>query len=275
MKKDNNDNKVSCPKKERKPLTKKAKIVIIVVMSVLLAAILAVSGVFINLALQAPSPATDGIKQFLLQNEFSFGKACHKDLVYNDVAFENDIAFQPTVDKIQEVYINSKSKNPNAGSITDIDDLTSMLINSQSFLTENLDDVEPYDVRYKVFQNLQTGVISDGDTLKRHVSHEIYKVKDFYVAYISYIQEFVLKDRGASGAEFVFATLIYKEGKQRVLEFATHIMYSHDSLLAELFAEATIEERNAIAQYYQPLHKEIITKFINSEEGQLYLHNWF
>ena len=120
MKKENNDNNKSfCPKKERKPLTKNAKIVIIVVTSVVLAAILAVSGVFIHLALQAPSPDTDGIRQFLLKNEFSFGKVCQKNLVYTGgsvqhLTFEDDTAFQSTASKIQEVYISSKSKIPTA-----------------------------------------------------------------------------------------------------------------------------------------------------------------
>ncbi|MBQ9108359.1 MAG: hypothetical protein IJY49_06030 [Clostridia bacterium] len=281
MRKENNEiNKSSCPKKERKPLTKNAKIVIIVVASVVLAAILAVSGVFINLALQAPSPDTDGIRQFLLKNEFSFGKVCQKNLVYTGgsvphLTFEDDTAFQPTVSKIQEVYTSSKSKIPTAGDLTDIDDLTSQLIYGQSFLTETIIIDKPQNIKYKLFQNLKTGVISDSDTLKNYISHETYRVNDFYVAYISYIMDGVVVDDDTYGAGFVFATLIYKEGKQRVLEFATHIVYTYDYVLPEVFAEATIEERDQIAQYYQAIHKEIITEFIESEEGQKYLENWF
>ena len=52
-------------------------------------------------------------------------------------------------------------------------------------------------------------------------------------------------------------------------------MYTYDYVLPEVFAEATIEERDQIAQNYQAIHKEIITEIIESEEGQKYLENWF
>ena len=92
MKNENMKDNPSSVKKEKKPLTKKVKIAIIVVSSVVLAAVLAVCGVFINLALQTPNPETENDKYLYFNSKEIIGYTIEVNKVVK--IFQEDCGIQ-------------------------------------------------------------------------------------------------------------------------------------------------------------------------------------
>lgn len=229
-----------------------------------------------------------GICGFAVKNEFSFGKVLVETVNFvrgnspttlnaypnrYDIIFENDKSFQPTVDKIQQIYSLCRERMLSPQEFTNIEVLSDRLVGEQSVLREDY-STDPMYVDIDTVKDMEKGYIFDiRKDLKLYVVHETYSVSGYNVVYYSYI-----KTDGDSPSdresEYYFATFIYKEGMSRAIIFSTGISFKTDFLLEEIFGNATIEERHEIARYYQPIHREIITNYIGSEQGQKELSRW-
>lgn len=231
-----------------------------------------------------------GLCGFAVNNEFTFGRikvetenfvlgdhpstrSAYPDIY--DIVFENDTAFQPTIDKIQQVYTLCRQRVRDINEYTNIEVLSDCLAGNQSVLSDGYENESIY-VDIEAITSMERGYVFEAHKVwSVCVVHETYNIGGYNVVYFSKpVGGGVGKNTTSTGAEFIFTTFIYKEGMTRAITFSTTVFFKTDFMMQIIFAEATIEERHEIAQYYQPIHKEIITKFINSEEGQKYLEKW-
>ncbi len=244
-------------KNERKPLTKNAKIIIIV-----FAVVVAVG--IILLALQLTGNLVDDFRyssfeRFLFDTKFSFGRIVKtRDFVYGenptsinfyparyDYVFENDPAYQPTLQALADYFDDNGMVNC---SVEDVVGGRMVIIEGQCQGGTPDEDSEYNSVGYVI---------------------ETYKVKDYDVRLTITVQspsKHQWLDSNKLDCYCVeIKSVIYVAGTtQKVVTFSTNLFLIKNEGTSTFATNINYAELAQVASYYQPIHKEILTKYIES-----------
>ena len=185
-----------------------------------------------------------------------------------DIAFANTIsAMQLAVDEHMGTLLGVDSSSEDYITIS----LQNETVGNKAIVTIKQTEGLPEDAE-NFFANLGQGAVqtSKNGLLRGDIIHEVYDLDDYICVYASRTR----------GVDVSFYTYIYHEDMDRKFELCTNIYFDFESE-APLYAfdqilknYASVEERHDIAQYYQAVHKEIMTSWASSEEGKNYLEYW-
>lgn len=226
---------------------------------------------------------THSIFKFALENEFSFGKVVRKESDFvvlgkettqtfpsrYDIVFDNDTAFDKTIYQIDCVYEKYKSELYIPTADWQNWSLTDCLVGQQSVLAIRYTEDESV-ASMEYFETKESG--------DDYVVHEVYCVEKYNIAYVSSTDIWlfdICQPIRTDVRSFVLSSVIYCDGWDRAVVLCTMLCFKSEMLWFDDFiGKVTLEERENIAQYYQPIHKEIVTDWAKSKYGQEYLECW-
>lgn len=207
---------------------------------------------------------TYGPNKFMAETSFSFGRFFWADLGeirYGKTKHEPILVFNEhavldaTLEKLREVLENHKEEMI-ATTKYEVAGLETAFCSSRlaTMITDGFHAVMGFND--ESFDRYAKGSWIEGPGEGWYVQyamvHDVYDIGDYRVIY-------------ASGVEnsLCFFTMLKKEGSM-IIVFRTDIMGYGSHFIEELFAIITPEERHEIAQYYQEVHKEIVTSWLEN-----------
>ena len=231
------------------------------------------------------------LASFLTSTEFSFGSMEWVDLNeymggeydYEPVVIiKDDPALVPTLNKLLEIVENHKDSFPeyNLPGIAILQETARVYTQSawissggknwQALLSSS-ERFEQYSVGDYVL-SLEEGS-NDSLNPKQYTDmvHETYEVGDYRCLFVSASRYGLVDTPFRDESVVTFYTMVIKKGESRITALCTNIGFagigSQNSYFGEFIEAASAEERAELSQYYQVLHKEMITEYINSRQG--------
>ena len=242
---------------------------------------------------ETPSEPVDSqgqidIEEFLVDKEFSFGKIEKKtgkpffskfvtqrvypkvyDLYVDGPAiFDNTMASLQTyynkyVSAVAEMYLDQDvdlqlgDYLAGEGVVIETRTLKGNLATTANFAGYEVGDfvdAEKYDVDSPYFYS--------------DMVHEVYSLGEYHVVFASAVSMMsTVTDCSLYESQYSFYTMIYKDGDDSILVVQTSIQFERGFYYPMYaIAEATPEERAAIASFYQEAHKEIVTAWIENNQ---------
>jgi hypothetical protein len=215
----------------------------------------------------------DRLGRYLTSTEFSFGSMEWVDLNeymrgrydYKPVVIiKDDPALVPTLNKLLEIIENHKDSFPefNLHRIADLQEIARVYTQrgAISAAGKNWRNLLSSSERFEQY--------SVGDYLDMDIVHETYEVGDYHCLFVSGPEYGLAITPFLDKSAVTFYTMVIKKGGDTVTVLCTNIGFVLDNMYVGKFIEsASAEERAELAQYYQALHKEIMTKYINSSQG--------
>lgn len=231
------------------------------------------------------------LASFLTSTEFSFGSMEWVDLNeymggeydYEPVVIiKDDPALVPTLNKLLEIVENHKDSFPeyNLPGIATLQETARVYTQSAWIssggknwrkLLSSSERFEQYSTGDYVL-SLEEGSI-DSLNPKQYMDmvHETYEVGDYRCLFVSAPIRVLVSTPFFDESAVNFYTMFIKKGESRITVLCTEIGFagigSQNSYFSEFIEVASAEERAELSQYYQVLHKEMITEYINSRQG--------
>lgn len=228
---------------------------------------------------------------YLTSTEFSFGSMEWVDLneymggEYNYepvVIIKDDPALVPTLNKLLEIVENHKDSFPeyNLPGIATLQETARVYTQSAwissggknwKALLSSSERFEQYSVGDYVL-SLEEGS-NDSLNPKQYMDmiHETYEVGDYRCLFVSAPRRLLVRTPFFDESAVNFYTMFIKKGESSITVLCTEIGFagigSQNSYFSEFIEVASAEERAELSQYYQVLHKEMITEYINSRQG--------
>lgn len=211
---------------------------------------------------------TSGPNKFMAETSFSFGRFFWADLGeirYGEtnhkpiLVFNEHAVLDATLEKLREVLENHKeemiatTKYEVARLETAFCSSTLATMITDGFHADMVINDESFD-RYA--KGSWIGWSGKRGYVQYAMVHDVYDIGDYRVVYASGVEH-----RGS----LCLFTMLKKEGSM-ISVFRTDIKVYGGPFAEELFAIITPEERHEIAQYYQEVHKEIVTSWLETNQ---------
>ncbi len=260
------------------------------------------------IGLVACNQKSQNLDYYLLKNkDFSFGKIVKTEnfvfgdspITHNaypdryDIVIKNDTQFIPTVNALQTAY--DKYLNEYAEGKADFNFSSNLFGNKMVFRIDHWhfssDYIEQHDKYLEIKDKFADYLVGE-DLLESYaysdIVHDIYQIGDYMCMYASSLgvkKQFLMYNPFSDKREYfkmVFYTMIYREGWKRILVLSSFIVFNENvgrlqKINGKYIADSiikkhmTVDERHEIASYYQPIHREIITSWLESDGGKKYV----